>query len=77
MCSNHLKLLMLNKWVFFGKFLLLLREVVELAIMGLSVAMLGAEHVAAFACVLHCAHPLGAIPALVCISLNKVKVDIT
>ncbi len=39
-------------------------------------AMLGAEHVAALACILHCTNPLVAIPALVFVTLNKGKLAI-
>ena len=73
MCSHHLQLLMLYKRVFFLQSLLIVREVVKRAIMGLRVTMLGAEHVAALACILHCTNPLVAIPALVFVTLNKGK----
>jgi hypothetical protein len=65
-----LKFLACDYRVLLCELLLLLRQVVEGAVVGLSVAVLGAVHVGALARVFHESNFLVALPALVNVGLK-------
>jgi len=70
--SEHfLHLAVFHSLVILGDALLIRAEVVEGAVVGLGVAALGAEDVAALAGDLDEADFLTALPTLVCVILNK------
>ena len=68
--SEALKLLVLDYWVLFGELLLLLGQVVKCALVRLGMTVSGAEDVGTLARVLHEAHFLVALPALIRICLK-------
>lgn len=71
-CSvNSFQLILLDEWVLFDQFLLLGAEVVERALVRLSMSVFGAVDVATLAGNLDETHFLAAVPALVRIGLYK------
>ena len=61
----------MDKWILLLELGLLLSEVVEATAMGFRLPVLGAEHIAALARLLHETHFLLAIPALVRVRLHS------
>ena len=68
---------LLNLRVVLGQLLLLLREVVESALVALSVTMFGAVHVTTLAGRLDESYLLAALPAFVEVSLNIIWLGLT
>jgi hypothetical protein len=67
----------LNLWVILSQLLLLVREVVEAALVALSVTVLLAENEPALAGNLYQSHLLGALPAFVQVALNIIWLGLT
>lgn len=67
----------MNLWVVLSQLLLLVREVVEGALVALSVTVLLAENEPALAGNLYEAHFLGALPAFVQVALNIIWLGLT